>query len=146
MVVSVYAQGMRILFGVVLLCGAFSLGWVISKRQVLKEYPPETVRFITETKRIVGEVKPAEQLELLKRTQQQLSSASQQFDYLALHEGFSARYFQIVLDREGEAAGKALAVKQIQKFRERFENGINLPADQKELAAALYESTTGSGE
>lgn len=132
---------MKTLIAIAIVCGAFSLGWVISKRQVLKEYPPETVRFITEARQLVGELKPADQRELLENMERNLTSVSQQFDYQALYEGFSARYFQLALEKEGEAAGKALAVKQLQKFRERYEKGLNLPADQKDLAAVLYEST-----
>jgi len=137
---------MKPLIAIVIICGAFGLGWITSRHQVLKEYPPETVRFISETARLTGGMKPAEQRELLETMRQNLSAISRQSDYQALHEGLSARYFQLTLDKEGEAAAKALAVKQIQKFRERYEKGLDFPEDQKELAKVLYESTTPAGE
>lgn len=101
------AQGMKTLIAIIMLFGAFSLGWVISRHQVLKEYPPEAVRLFAET---------AGQQELLKNIHHYLSLVNQQFDYQALYEGCSARYFQLALDREGEAAAKALAEKAFHVF------------------------------
>ena len=106
----------------------------------MKRYPAEAVRFIADTQEFVGPMTPKERENLLQTMRSNLKIASTEFDYQALYEGMSARYFQLALEEGGEPQARELANRQLSKFLDRYDKGLNLSEGSMKLATTLSES------